>query len=136
MDPTIKIASISLREYWMGRDGEFPPTPEIERAAGALLGRVNRLLVRLQWPSPALVSSGYRPGRFNRAAGGAPHSGHLVGRAIDVADGDGRLKMAILASGADALLTEMGLWMESPARTPGWVHLDTIDRGKTRIFLP
>lgn len=129
-----KIAILTLREYWMGRDSEFPPSGEVQTNAGVLLGRVNALFVRLAWPSPVLVSSGYRPGRYNSAAGGAPHSGHLVGKAVDVWDQSGKLKLAIAASGGERLLQEVGLWQEAARNTPTWCHLDTIER-PTRVFL-
>ncbi len=132
--PGIKIASFSLPEYFMKRDREYPPSARMQMNAASLLARVNRLMERLQIPSPRYVSSGYRPGPYNRAAGGATHSGHLDGRAIDIADRDGSLAMAILSSGGEALLAACGLWMESPQATVGWVHLDILERPGHRIF--
>lgn len=131
------IASLSLREYFMGRDKEYPPTSEIQFSAAQLVARVNHLFQLLQFPAPVFVSSGYRPGHFNKPpfANGAPRSGHLVGRAVDLRDPNGRLGLAIMASGGERILAEAGLWLERLSDTPGWVHLDTINRPH-RIFIP
>jgi hypothetical protein len=133
-----KIAKISHVEYWMGRHREFPPNLEVRSNVDTLLNRVNSLLLYLKFPSPVFVSSGYRPGHFNQAAGGARRSGHITGSAVDLADADRRLTDAISAwpAGPDSLLRLAGLWMESPSATPTWVHLDTISRPGPRIFKP
>lgn len=102
-------------------------TLEVRANAKELAGRVNGLLIRLG-RSPK-VTSGFRTVAANKAAGGAPSSCHLFGKAFDLQDVDGTLENAI----TDALLEEFDLYREDPARTPGWVHLDTKSR-KNRTF--
>lgn len=92
-----------------------------------LLNRVNGLLIRLG-RNPK-VSSGFRPSASNALAGGAPKSGHLFGKAVDLVDTDGTLDELI----TDELLTEFDLWREDPAKTVGWCHLDITPR-KNRTF--
>lgn len=134
----VKIASISRAEYWMGRDREYPPNLEVRANVDTLLMRVNGLLARLAIPSPVLVTSGYRPGRFNVAAKGARRSAHITGMAVDLSDVDRSITNAILQfhQGVDSLLRQHGLWMEDPSRTPTWVHLDTRSRTGGRVFIP
>jgi hypothetical protein len=79
------------------------------------------------------VTSGYRPGRFNKAAGGAPSSAHLSCEACDFADGDGTLAEWCLAN-LHVLVAE-GLWLEDPTHTKGWVHLQTRPVS-VRVFKP
>jgi hypothetical protein len=135
-DEKLKVASISRAEVFMGRDREYPTTLEIRANADVLIARVNQLLWSLQIPSPVIVSSGYRPGRFNVAAGGAPHSAHLTAEAVDLADASGSLKAAIAGHplGTETLLRTHGLWMEDPTHTPTWVHLDIKERNGPRVF--
>lgn len=135
---------ISRDAYFMGRDKEFPPTPQMESDANTLLLRVEDLCYDLGIElHDEDVGSGYRPGRYNIEAGGSPKSAHLLCLAIDLDDDDMRLQKAILA--APHLLEKHGLYMEDPAYTvevnivtgkkERWVHLQTRATRK-RIFLP
>jgi uncharacterized protein YcbK (DUF882 family) len=135
----MKVAKFSSSEYFMGRDKSHSQdlTEEVKANADNLLNRVNALLADLNWPSPAYVSSGWRPPSINASvANSAKRSHHMSGRAMDIKDPDGRLAKAILER--PELLEKHGLWMEDPSFTKGWVHLDTGTRSarKVRVFKP
>lgn len=120
---------ISRSEILMGREVEFPLTPELEANLSRLVIAVNKL--RSKYGKPMFVSSGYRPGRFNLMANGAVHSTHLVCQAVDFKDADGAIKTFC----APAVLEECGLYMEHPDSTPVWCHVQ-IRPTKNRIFKP
>lgn len=70
--------------------------------------------------------------RINPSAMG---SSHLYGCAVDIADSDGKLKAWCVAN--KAKLVECGLWMENPASTPTWCHLQVYaPKSMNRIFNP
>lgn len=120
---------ISKAEILTGRDIEYPLTPELEANLEKLLIAVNKL--RALYGKPMYVSSGYRPGHYNEAAGGAKSSTHLVCKAVDFKDTDGSIKKWLTAD----ILEACGLWQEAPERTPTWVHVDIRPR-TNRIFNP
>jgi hypothetical protein len=122
---------ITQREVLMGREVEYPLTTELFLNLSELLTCLN--VVRAAYGKPMYVTSGYRPGRFNKAAGGAKGSAHLTCQACDFADGDGALAKWLLAN--LHVLEEAGLWLESPAKTKGWVHLQSRPVGP-RVFMP
>ena len=122
---------ITLQQYLMGREKEYPLSLEQALNAADLLSRVNYLLAKLG--IVANVSSGYRPGHYNKAAGGAIKSNHLICKAIDLKDSTGIIANTLRNN--VKLLEECGLWLENPDRTNGWAHLDTKQR-TNRIFNP
>jgi uncharacterized protein YcbK (DUF882 family) len=122
---------ITTKEYLMGRDKEFPLSIEQAINMADLLIRVNLVLLILK--IEAIVTSGYRPGKYNKKAGGATLSGHLMCCAVDIADPLGKLAPIFLAN--VKLLEEYGLYLEDPSYTKGWIHLDTKPR-KNRVFIP
>lgn len=66
---------------------------------------------------------------------GALGSSHLYGCAVDIADTDGKLKTWLSVN--QHRLVECGLWMEDPASTPTWVHLQTYaPKSMNRVFKP
>jgi len=115
----------------MGREKEYPLTPELEANLSRLLIAVNKLAEK--YGRDMAVSSGYRPGHYNVKAGGSRRSAHLTCEAVDFLDSGRQLTEWILAN--PAVLQECGLWMEHPDHTPTWVHLDTRPRNN-RIFHP
>lgn len=123
---------ITREEILMGREKEYPLTPELEQNLTRLLSSLNKF--RAAYGKPMYVTSGYRPGKYNKAAGGAKKSAHLTLEACDFADGDGALASFCLQN--LKLLAECGLWLESPAKTKGWVHLQTRPVPGVRIFEP
>jgi hypothetical protein len=131
---------ITLKDYLMGRDKDFPLDMQQARNAADLLSRVNYLFGRLNLK--AAVSSGYRPSSINKTIGGAKLSTHTVCAGIDLVDPFG--KIGILLTKRTDLLQEFGLWLENPLYTikhnqngpkTHWVHLDIKER-KNRIFNP
>lgn len=106
--------------------GKFPErakaaTAAILAAAGDLAARLTALLA--VYGSRPSISSGYRTPEANKAAGGAPKSSHLEGKAVDFVDpkhvfADWCLKNL-------DQLAKLGLWMENPKKTPTWVHLQS-----------
>jgi len=127
---------ITREEILMGRDKVHPLTPEIEANLKKLLEAVNKF--RAAYGKPLLVSSGWRPGSFNTAAGGAKASAHMVALAVDFKDPDGFVDAFAAECDRKALLKQWGLWLERPENTPGWCHLDCKDRGNrtSNIFVP
>lgn len=121
----------------MGRDKLYPNdyTLDIRSNAEDLVRRVNNLLNALQIKDPKL-SSGWRPSAINSRSGGAKRSLHMFGKAVDLVDKDGSIKDTILK--CPEKLLEYGLWLEDPASTPSWCHLDTGIRSTraVRVFKP
>ena len=122
---------ISVKEYLMGRDKDFPLDMLQAQNMADLLSKVNYLFGCLKLH--AKVSSGYRPSAINKKIGGAKMSTHTVCAGIDLADPDGMLAAKMLDN-VD-LLKELGIYLENPKETIGWVHLDTKQR-KNTIFNP
>jgi uncharacterized protein YcbK (DUF882 family) len=105
----------------MGRDQQYPPTREQLYNLLDLLPRLN--FIRFKYGKPMKVTSGYRPGAFNVAAGGAKQSAHLTLQACDFADPDGALAAWCLSN--MSVLITAGLYLEDPSHTKGWVHLQS-----------
>src|ERR1700676_1615737 len=124
---------ITREEILMGRDVEYPLTPELETNLAMLLNKL--IQFRDLYGIPMLVSSGYRPGHYNTDAGGAKGSAHAVCEACDFHDQDGALDF-FCANRLD-VLEQCCLYLEMPSKTIGWTHL-TIRAPKSgsRIFLP
>lgn len=119
--------SITRDGILMGRDKEFPLTPELNINLDNLLIAVNKL--RDLYGSPMYVSSGYRPGHYNKDAGGAADSPHVICMAVDFHDIDNKIKNWI----TEDILTQCGLYQEDPKHTPTWIHVDIRPRSH-RIF--
>ncbi|MDR3126391.1 MAG: hypothetical protein LBT92_02040, partial [Rickettsiales bacterium] len=87
----------------------------------------------LGYAPPVVVRRGYRDSALNAAVGGSASSPHLSGRAADLADSDRALSRWCL----DNLrrLGDCGLFMENPAMTPTWVHLQSRSASKI-VFDP
>jgi len=124
---------VTEAEYLMGRDVANPPDITLRKNMEKLLIAVN--LVRDLYGKPLTISSGYRPAAANAAAGGAKKSCHLTCEAVDFGDKDRKFTKWCLMN-LD-VLERAGLYMESPAATPTWVHLQTRPpKSGKRIFLP
>lgn len=124
---------ITTTEYLMGRDKQFPLSPDQERNMLSLLGKLNE--IRDLYGKPMSVSSGYRPGAYNKAAGGAAKSCHLTCEAIDIADISREFTAWCLKN--QDILARLGLYMEDPSYATTWVHLQTrAPRSGKRVFLP
>lgn len=141
---------IVLSDYWMRRDltHGLALAPSVRRNAEITVDLVNTLLKRavadgvtLDQASPrtgTLVSSGWRPPEINATTpNAAPNSKHITGQAIDIYDPDGDLDEWLTSSTGQAALAEIGLWMEHPAATKGWSHLQTVPpKSGRRVFYP
>lgn len=99
--------------------------------AADLARRISSLLAA--YGSRPSITSGYRTPEANAAAGGAKKSAHLEGKAADFSDR--KRKFAEWCTAHTDELVKAGLWMEDPAKTPTWVHLQSRQAG-TRIFKP
>ena len=120
---------VTEKEFLKGRELEYPLNKTLTKNMKILLEKVN--ILRHKYDAPFVISSGYRPGHYNKI--GATKSAHLTCQAIDIVDNDKRIKNWLLDN--VELLTKLDLYMESPNSTPTWVHLQT-RATKHRIFLP
>lgn len=139
---------LTVADYWMGRDVThgLALSTQIRANAARTVETVNKLLVLAKTAGVSLeinprtgsiLSSGWRPPVINAATpGAAPRSKHLLALAADIYDPDGDLDEWCLAN-ADTALKDLGLWLEHPAATKGWCHVQTVPPGsKRRVFYP
>ena len=107
------------------------PTPEVE--ANILHFAPKAQQVRNALGLPMIVTSWWRPPKYNRLIGGADESWHMTGGALDfrcpLTSADDLRKQLL------PKLDELGLRMED---LPGanWVHIDDKEPGKNRFFKP
>lgn len=140
---------ISLTDYFMGRRESHPTemTPEIQANAVRTVDLVNRFLAiarshgvtfELHPRTKSIVSSGWRPPTLNATVPGAAfRSLHMSAQAIDIFDPDGDLDEFCMSPSGMKALEEIGLWLEHPAATKGWCHLQTRPpRSGRRFFYP
>jgi hypothetical protein len=82
------------------------------------------------------VSSGWRPVAINAATpGAAARSLHITCEAVDIYDPEGELDDWCMQH--TTLLADVGLYLEHPAATKGWCHLQTrAPRSSNRVFYP
>lgn len=115
---------------------------DVQENLNQLFLKVN--IVRKEYGKPMIVTSGLRTKKHHleiyAAKGIYPpkvpmKSNHLYGRAVDFADGDGKLKKWILEN--IALMEEIGLWMEDFNATKTWVHFQiNPPKSGNRFFKP
>lgn len=115
---------------------------DVQENLNQLFLKVN--IVRKEYGKPMIVTSGLRTKKHHleiyAAKGIYPpkvpmKSNHLYGRAVDFADGDGKLKKWILEN--IALMEEIGLWMEDFSATKTWVHFQiNPPKSGNRFFKP
>ena len=106
---------------------------EFEDSAMELCRRVNEL--RQSYGRPMIASSGYRDPAHNRKIGGSPTSRHLRGTAVDILDPNGDLATFVMTN--QDILEKLGLWVENPHYTEGWVHFQTVPpKSGERAFIP
>lgn len=140
---------IELRDYWMQRDRDYAKslTVDIEREAERTVELANKLLdtaalfgviLPMHPVNHTHVSSGWRPPGINAATpNAAPNSKHMTGQAIDIYDPDGDLDDWLMSEKGQATLDSIGLWIEHPAATKGWAHLQTLPPNSgRRVFYP
>ena len=125
---------LTTAEYYMGRDKKYPITDELRANADELVHKVNMLLDR--FGESRRVTSGWRPPQVNAMTpGAAKRSLHMTCEAVDLEDEDGQLDDWCIEH--PEILQEIGLWMESPAATKGWTHLQIVPpKSGKRVFWP
>ncbi len=126
---------ITLSEY-LGNHGPAPDT--VKTNALDLLARVGALLSEIPYPEARApkINSGWRPADYNSTVpNAAVNSKHITGQAVDIADPDGVIDSYI--HGHFDLLIKHRLWMENPAATKGWCHLQCVaPRSGNLVFWP
>lgn len=140
---------VTLRDYWMGRDEQFPlaMTPGIRRNAELMVELASKLMAIAKTAgvtfetnprTGSIVASGWRPPQVNASTPGAAiKSKHMTGEAIDIYDPDGDLDDWLMTEDGQKTLKDLGLWMEHPAATKGWAHIQSIPpRSGRRVFYP
>jgi hypothetical protein len=139
---------LKVSDYLMGHDltHGLDLSTQIRANAARTVEIVNKLLVLAKTAGVSLeqhprtgtvLSSGWRPPAVNASTpGAAPRSKHLLGLAADIYDPDGDLDEWCLAN-KDTVLKDLGLWLEHPAATKTWCHVQTVPPGsKRRVFFP
>lgn len=140
---------IDLAQYLMGREREHGHLlgSDLRRNAAITIDLANRLLVLAKTAGVSLeasprtgsiVTSGWRPPAINAGiANAAPRSKHISCQAIDLYDPDGDLDEWLMTMGGRLALEDLGLWLEHPAATKGWCHVQTVPpRSGNRVFYP
>lgn len=139
---------IELSDYFMGRDVTHALllSTDLRRNAARTVEVTNALLVLAKGAgvtleaSPrtgSIVTSGWRPPDINAATpGAAVRSLHMTCEAVDLYDPAGDLDDWLLAS-ADTVLRDLALWLEHPAATKGWAHVQLRPpHSRRRVFYP
>lgn len=112
---------------------EYPPTADMLANAQKLARALTSISLTIH--KDLKLTSGYRPPAENKKAGGAPGSWHLKCAAADVSDPT--LFLAKWVRGEEKFLGHLGLWMEDPDYTPGWVHFQIFPPASmSRFFKP
>lgn len=107
----------------MGRDVLYPPSDILKHSATNMVNKANKLLAL--FGQYRRVTSGYRPESINaKVPGAARHSNHIVCRAVDLEDADGKLDEYCVKN--QRVLEDIGLWLESPSSTDGWTHVQLV----------
>lgn len=143
---------ITLQQYFGGRRTTHSTecSPNIEDNALRTVAIVNGLLAncaRFGVVPPinpggdfagSQLNSGWRPPSINTCtAGASPTSMHMTGEAVDLHDPAGELDAFLMTPEGQFLLTDLGIWMESPDKTPGWCHVQTRPpKSGNRVFVP
>lgn len=120
-------------------------TDEVKTNAGILLPRVNSIIAMAEARGIVFhinpltecnVDSGWRPAEINaKTKGAAPRSKHMIGAAIDIYDPEGAFDEWLLAN--QTIMEQVKLWMEHPASTKGWSHLQCLPPASgNRVFYP
>jgi len=125
---------ISVDEFLMGRAKLDELTPEQVANMNTIIPRANDLLQA--FGEYRKVNSGYRsPADQQRINPSAPKSKHLLCAAIDLSDPDGKLSAFVMAN--LPLVSRIGLWIENPQKTRGWVHIQCLPpKSGSRVFNP
>lgn len=126
---------ISLDDY-LTSGGRYPEREllapdDVLKNATEFLDRLNPFLSFMKW-RPLVINSGYRTVYVDTKLNpGGKLRLHTKGLAIDLGDPKKVWAPKITVE----ILVDFDLWMEDPAYTSSWVHLDIFPR-QNRIFKP
>lgn len=110
----------TLKEYFMDREREWPPSDEQTANAIKLINSIRQLESSSGFDLH--LTSGYRPVDVNSfVAGAARFSTHCSCQGVDLADPNGKLSNFCMKN--QDLLEELGLYMEDPRDAKHHVHL-------------
>jgi hypothetical protein len=131
-------------ETYFGAMSHLAEPDALQRAnASDLLARVGALLAEPEFlgidaAQNPRQNSGWRTPLYNAGVkGAAKNSKHMSAQAIDLDDDDGALDEFLNSDRGRELLTRHCLWMEHPAATKGWCHLQSIPPPSgNRVFYP
>ena len=133
---------ISMKELLSGQANFDDLDKDVQDNLNQLFLKVN--IIRKEYGKPMIVTSGLRTKKHHleiyASKGIYPpkvpmKSNHLFGRAVDFADGDGKLKKWILEN--MKLIEEIGLYMEDFSATKTWVHFQiNPPKSGNRFFKP
>jgi hypothetical protein len=128
------VTKITVKEYLMGREIEYPITDDMLFNASEIVDRVNLLMTKANIFRG--ISSGYRPPAINALTPGASkHSKHMSCEAIDLEDTDGKFDAWCMTHTDE--LKSCGLYLEHPEATPSWTHLQTVaPKSGKQVFKP
>jgi hypothetical protein len=125
---------LTLEEYLCGLSEELKRNAELTvMKANALLERAFKEGLPSYNP---LTTSTWRPAKYNHLIqGSSKFSKHTSCQAVDLYDPDGLMGMWLKR--CPEILHDLDIWIESPDKTPRWLHLQTTGplSGK-RIFQP
>lgn len=120
-----------INQHLVGHEPEL--TDDIQANAAIICDRANQLLS--EFGQDRGLRSGWRPAAINNGAGGAPHSKHMTGQAVDIDDNDGSLDE--WCKDNVPVLERIGLWLEIDTATPTWTHVQCVPPGSGhRFFIP
>ena len=122
---------ITVEQFLMGRKEGL--TADLLSNAQETVEKVNQLLDYFGFNRK--VTSGYRPASVNASVGGAKKSNHMLCKACDLEDTDGKLDNWCMSN--QDKLAQVGLWLEHPSATKGWCHVQTVaPKSGNRVFYP
>lgn len=124
---------ITLDDYLMGRDADYPLTDDMSHNASMMIAIL--AILEKSCGIPLILTSGYRPSEINSEIPGAcSHDAHTKCAGVDLRDADGKLSIWCL-NNLD-ILTQIGVWMESPQSAKNHVHLQTYPPASgRRVFI-
>lgn len=132
---------ITLASYLTQHAPPGAAPDDVVEHATELVPKVNTMLAHaaadgIECAVDPQLASGWRPPEFNSTVpNAAPNSKHMTGQAVDVRDPDGELDAWCMTN--LETLADLGLWMEHPAATKGWTHVQTVaPRSGNRVFYP
>lgn len=124
---------ISLDDYLMGREEQYPLSIELEDNAVEMVRRLG--LLEDAWGSPLILTSGYRPNAINSVTPLAVQGdAHSRCQAADLHDANQELSKWLLAN--LNILSTIELWMESPISAINHVHVQSYaPKSGNRVFI-